>query len=125
MVAVKRLGLVLLGGVALSFPTSVSASGAAIVEKLSGDLVCGVDAGDIPGLPQIVVEDATVTIVQTPEGGLMFHCSGRLPEGISVPVTRQGYLPCVASATARVPAHYAITKGGRIQYTCRFPAGSV
>jgi len=58
-------------------------------------------------------------------GAVMFHCSGALPSDIAVPTTREGYLPCFASATAMVPAHFAITKGGRIQYTCVFPAGSV
>jgi len=68
MVAIKRLGLALLGGVALTVTSLTTASGAAIVTKLSGDFVCGVDAGDILGLPQFVVENATVTIVETPGG---------------------------------------------------------
>jgi hypothetical protein len=125
MERVKKAAMVLLGAVALSLGSLAPASGAAIVEKAKGDFVCSIDAGDIPGLPAIAVEDATVTIVETPNGGLMFHCSGRLPSNISVPNTRQGYLPCFASATAFVWAHYAITAGDRIQYTCRFPAGSV
>ena len=121
----NRRAMVLLGTAALSLTSLAPASGAAIVEKASGDFVCSIDAGDIPGLPAIAVEDATVTIVETPNGGLMFHCSGRLPSGLSVPNTRQGYLPCFASATVFVWAHYAITKGDRIEYTCQFPAGSV
>jgi hypothetical protein len=120
-----RIAGVLIGTAALSVIPLASASGAAIVEKSSGDFVCSIDAGDIPGLPAILVEDATVTIVTKPNGGLMYHCSGRLPSSLSVPETRQGYLPCYASDTAFVWAHYVITKGGRVQYTCNFLAGSV
>jgi hypothetical protein len=121
----RKAVLITLVAAALTLGSVMPASGAAIVEKLRGDFACFIDPGDIPGLPGIPVQDATVTIVTLPNGGLMFHCSGALPSDITVPATREGYLPCWASETAMVPAHYAITKGGRIQYTCVFPAGSV
>jgi hypothetical protein len=121
----RKAVLIALGAAALTLGSVAPASGADIVEKKRGEFVCSIDPGDVPGLPGIAVENATVIIVELPNGGLIFHCSGALPSDIAVPTTLEGYLPCFASETAMVPAHYAIRKGGRIQYTCVFPAASV
>ena len=121
----RRTVWVALGVAAITMGAVAPAHGAAIIEKQRSEFACYIDAGDIPGLPGIAVQQATVTVVTLPNGGLVFHCSGALPDDIAVPATREGDLPCFASDTAIVPAHYAITKGGRVEYTCVFPAGSV
>ena len=105
--------------------TAPSADAAAVVDH-SNDASCGVDPGDIPALPGGVrVVSGIETVVVTPNGGLFYSCSGSLPSGVSVGETVQGYLPCFASATAFTWGHYVVTEGGHLQYTCRFPAGSV
>jgi hypothetical protein len=104
-----------------------AASAAAVVFHVQQeDGQCSVDPGDVPALPNgAMLVSAVVTIVETPGGGVNFTCSGELPPGVSVPHTVQGYLPCFASDTAFVWAHYVVTASGHLQYTCIFPAGSV
>lgn len=107
----------------LSLVTAAPASAAAVVERGQS---CAVDRGDIPALPDgVVTVDAHETIVTTPQGGLTYTCTGRLPAGVTVDRTVQGLLPCFASDTVVVAGHYVVTRSGRLHYTCHFPAGSV
>ena len=108
-----------------AWATPASAA-AVVIHAQQADGQCGVDPGDVPGLPNGVrVNRGVETIVETPGGGVNYSCSGELPPGVSVPKTTQGYLPCFASDTAFVWGHYVVTASGHLQYTCIFPAGSV
>jgi hypothetical protein len=122
---VRKTFVIGLASVAMLVVPALPAHAAAFVDH-TNDASCGFDPGDVPAFPVGVrVVNGVQTIVETPSGVVNYTCSGDLPDGVSVPQTIEGYLPCFESDTLFVWAHYVVTLGGHLQYTCHFPPGSV
>ena len=85
---------------------------------IGGD--CGIDAGDVPGLPAFVIQHQTLVLSPSGDGDeLVIRCSGELPTGLSVPSTYVGDITCFGDAGV-VTGQIVVTKSGQVSYHCRW-----
>lgn len=112
----KTVCLALAAFALVASPLAQPASGAALVVK---DEPCAIDAGDIPGLPALVLDSSRVAIL--PNGGLVATCQGTLPEGVSLSTTFQGEVRCFDGVNTYT-GHILATRSGQVSVVCRFPA---
>lgn len=118
----KRQVLVLASAVVLSLTAlaaPASAAGAIVIIQRGGS-DCGVDAGDIPGLPEFGL--ASSTVVVAPNGGLTVTCTGSLPAGLAIEHTFAGDVTCVGDLGVTTEGHIVATSSGQVTVVCRFPA---
>jgi hypothetical protein len=116
--SVGLAGAVLLLSITALVP-GVVAQGASVYLVRGGD-ECGIDAGDIPGVPEFTL--ASLTVVARPNGSLLASCSGSLPAAITLGATFQGEVLCVDDGPRFATGHIVATSSGRVSVTCLFPA---
>ena len=80
---------------------------------------CGVNTGDVPGLPMLPRFDLTDEglAVGTPGGIVTVRCHGVVPEGSALPRTFQGDVLCAFPWETTI-GHLVITKSGQGTLTC-------
>jgi hypothetical protein len=95
------------------------AAGGATVYLVRGGTECGIDAGDIPGVPEFTV--GNLTVVAGPTGSLLASCSGTLPAGATLSATFQGDVLCVDDGPRFAVGHIVATSSGQVSVSCHFP----
>ena len=88
-----------------------------IIQRGTSD--CGVDSGDIPGVPGFAMTNATITIA--PSGALNVTCTGHLPAGVSLASTYTATVTCVDSPTRTTPGRIVATVSGEVLVGCHVP----
>src|SRR6478735_8941191 len=110
----KRHVLVLASAAILSLAfvaAPASAAGAVVIIQRGGS-DCGVDAGDIHGLPGFGL--ASSTVVVTPNGALTVTCTGSVPEGVTVEHTFAGDVTCFGDFGITTEGRIVASRGGRV-----------
>jgi hypothetical protein len=96
-----------------------SAAGAVVIIQRGGS-DCGLDSGDIPGVPEFTLANSTVVVA--PNGGLVVTCTGSVPEGVTINHTVAGDVACFGDFGTTTEGHLVATRSGNVSIMCRFAA---
>ena len=117
----KKLALGLAMTVAAALVAASSAGAARSIVLKNGEVGCSVDRGDVPGFGAFLLPSATQ--VFRADGGGLLSCHGWLPHGATLAHTFVGSVPC--GDAPGVSGRITVTRSGRVNAFCVFPAGSL